>query len=218
MAVTLITLCTSSVPNGCSIIFIGQGLSAGTTYGLYIEDISDPLNDFLITSGAADVNGNVVFQITTASQSNTYWLHPPGGGAIGNRIGNSTGGTWSGSGSCFSWTPSAPVLSANLVGTSVDLSWTPSVVCDPTIGQVTYTIKRGLTSPPTTTNVVTGYTGTTYTDGPLTVGLTYYYRVIGEWDFSPTYGGFGGLANSNIVSVSPVVGVRVAMNIRVPLH
>ncbi len=68
--------------------------------------------------------------------------------------------------------PAAPAsLTATAGNAQVALTWSGS------IGATGYVIKRGASSGNETTTVATGFTGTNYTDTPLTNGIAYFYVV-----------------------------------------
>jgi hypothetical protein len=88
--------------------------------------------------------------------------------------------------------PAPSSLTATPGNTLIMLNWSASS------GTTSYTLKCGLSSGNENTNVVTGYTGTSYTNSSLVNGTTYYYVV--------TASGSGGAStNSPEASATPQV-------------
>ena len=91
-------------------------------------------------------------------------------------------------------TPEAPTsLTATGGNSKVDLSW------GTVSGATSYTVKRSTTAGGPYTDIVTGVTGTTYTDTDVTNGTTYYYVVT-------AVNSAGSSTNSNEASATPKAG------------
>ena len=133
---------------------------------------------------------NLVHYTALTASSFTLAIGAPGNGGInGIQIVPVSGG-----GSA----PNPPTgLTATPGNAQVSLSWTASS------GATSYNIYRGTSSGNETTTVVTGVTGTSYTNTGLTNGTMYYYRITAtnsygtsgysnEASATPTSGGGGG--------------------------
>lgn len=195
----------ATVPSGCPITFVGQGLEPEANAAVYMLT-ADPDRDRSIGGGLTDSLGNFLLNVTSLAAPagngvGTMVLHQPVGQSKDLRVSNFVDTGWSGSGPCPVIAPSSPVLTAALnTDDSVTLAWSASTVCNPTIGHVEYEVLRGTTSPPTTP-ITPKMTARSYHDTPP-VGVPVFYRIRATWAFSPTLGGIGVASLSNIVSPS----------------
>ena len=159
---------------------------------------------YVISRATSSVGPYVYLQTVTETTYTDYGLNPATIYYYRVAAMNAGGVTGNNTDSVNSQQVFPPSLTATATNAQITLTWAAAT------GATSYAVKRGTSAGSETVTVVTGYTGTTYTNTGLANGTTYYYVVT-----ATGAGGTSGnspeasatpLANGNGIWISPTGG------------